>query len=70
MGWLTLPAPGTELGPCEGGCAHKDCAATRRDAATPCRICGEPIGYDRPFHYEEGGAVHHSCLVDEVEGRR
>jgi len=68
MGWVKLPAPGTELGPCEGECGHSDCARTRRDAAAPCRICGEPIGYDRAFHYEGGGAVHHACLMDEMEG--
>lgn len=45
----TLPAPGTTYGPCEGDCAHQDCARTREMAATPCATCSEPIGYGRRF---------------------
>ncbi len=45
-----MAAPGTEAGPCEGDCAHTDCATTRRWAESECRYCGEPIGYEIRFY--------------------
>lgn len=48
----SLPAPGTEYGPCVEACEHRDCAATRRMLEAPCRICGEPIGHERRFYDE------------------
>lgn len=47
-----LSPPGTEWGPCEQECQHRDCAQTRRMAGMACRICGETIGYDRQFFIE------------------
>jgi len=71
MGWGTLPAPGTELGPCEGECAHTDCAETRRMAASACARCGEEIGYDRAFYARGEGFVHAACAwAEEAERRR
>ena len=62
-----LPQPGSKFGPCKTACAHKDCAATREDAATACRICNEPIGYDTGFYREDGKVlVHASCAHAEV----
>lgn len=69
-----LSSPGTEYGPCENDCDHRDCAATRTMAATVCRICKVQIGYDRRF-YSEGdpakmvrrGLVHAVCLHEEIE---
>lgn len=62
-----LPKPGTELGPCEDhGCGHTDCAETRRMAAVICRLCGEPVGYERRFYDDEGRLVHGACLEDSV----
>ena len=64
-----LAKPGEKFGPCETACSHPDCMGTRRMAAIICRICGEPIGFDRNF-YQEGAwdkLVHASCLEDEVE---
>ena len=62
-----LSKPGSEYGPCAGECDHTDCAATRRMAETPCRICKEPIGYDRRFYREDDGSlVHAVCLEEEV----
>lgn len=70
-----LASPGTEYGPCENDCDHRDCTATRKMAATVCRICKVQIGYDRRF-YSEGdpvqmvrrGLVHAVCLHEEIEG--
>ena len=62
-----IPAPGTEYGPCADDCAHRDCAATRRQAAAACRICGEPIGYERAYFVGDDGAVHASCMFDATE---
>ncbi len=45
-----LAPPGTEYGPCEQACEHTDCRATREEAATPCSICQEPIGYGQRFY--------------------
>jgi hypothetical protein len=72
MAAATLPAPGTEFGPCpsDPGCAHTDCAASRTQAATPCGICGAPIGYDvRFYNDDERGLVHALCLEASYEGR-
>lgn len=69
-----LSKPGTEYGPCEGGCEHRDCAATREMAATVCRFCGEPIGYDRGFYWGDRieDRAHASCAeaaADREAGR-
>jgi hypothetical protein len=66
----TLPKPGTHAGPCLGVCEHTDCAATRRDAESPCSICGKPIGYDRRFYHDESGLVHAVCVEEEFERSR
>jgi hypothetical protein len=65
----TIPKPGTELGPCKDVCDHRDCTASRRQANTICRKCGEPIGYDSRFCTSYGlppnqveGPFHERCL--------
>lgn len=64
MGWLTLPAPGSEHGPCTDGCSHIDCQATRDDAAASCRDCKKPIGYDVKFYGSSGdGSIAHAVCV-------
>jgi hypothetical protein len=45
-----LAAPGTQFGPCAESCRHIDCAATKAQAASPCAVCHEPIGYEVPFY--------------------
>lgn len=45
----SLPAPGTEYGPCIEACSHIDCAASREQATSPCASCGKPIGYEVQF---------------------
>lgn len=57
MGFYILPAPGTKTGPCADACDHKDCAATRQLAATPCVHCGKPIGYDAGMRFQEDGGA-------------
>lgn len=63
-----LPAPGTKAGPCRTtACGHRDCAATRVDAASPCRFCGKDIGYGKPFYRARlSGALGHGLCVDEA----
>jgi len=62
-----IPAPGKQYGPCEGHCAHLDCAHSRSDAATACNLCGKPIGYEKRF-YREGDVLSHAdCLEDAIE---
>ena len=79
-----LPRPGTEYGPCEqppGGflddrlatCGHRDCAATRRDAATICHLCGKPIGYDVRFYsllVTNRTLTHATCEENADEAER
>lgn len=66
-----LHKPGTKFGPCVAECAHVDCAETRTMAATACRICGKPIGYDTRFYDgHEKGLTHALCLEEQVERER
>jgi hypothetical protein len=77
MGWVVLPAPGkvvdgVEIGPCVAPCKHTDCVETRALAASLCRLCGQPIGYERPFYRDpvDGPSgvvcyVHARCLLEE-----
>jgi hypothetical protein len=63
-----LPKPGSKLGPCEPDCAHRDCACTRKMAATVCGLCPEQIGYDTEFYDDrELGLVHAECLEKHYE---
>ncbi len=72
MAAITVPAPGTEYGPCEEPCAHRDCAESRHMAAAICRFCERPIGYETRL-YNDGASgsydlVHALCLEESVEG--
>ncbi|MBA7713010.1 hypothetical protein ES703_122005 [subsurface metagenome] len=62
----SISAPGTEYGPCAGTCTHTDCAESRRQAETPCAICGESIGYDRQFYQRDNWTVltHAACTAE------
>jgi hypothetical protein len=68
MAASTYPAPGTTFGPCAPrACSHLDCSETRARAAELCRLCGEPIGYDRRFYRDPADPaadVHATCLED------
>ena len=69
MAAASLSPPGTEFGPCEDACGHRDCARTRQMAATVCRFCEKPIGYDRRFYQGPEGPDdldHASCLEDSL----
>lgn len=66
----TLPAPGTKFGPCKKAkCGHKDCAATRADAAALCRFCNKAIGYGEAFYRARlsGALAHWLCVEEAVE---
>jgi len=75
MGWYIYPhAPGTEYGPCDKPCKHIDCTRSRLDSMRPCRICGQPIGYENRVYFEGDATrvlntaiVHADCLEREVE---
>ena len=67
-----LPEPGTEHGPCAEICKHLDCAESKRQAESACRICEKPIGYERGFYQENNWTVfvHSSCAHTEAEKGR
>lgn len=65
-----LPKPGSEVGPCEGECKHKDCAETRSMAGAICPICDKPVGYETRFYHSTGELVHAACLEDQIEAAR
>ena len=54
MGWKRLPKP------CAGACEHAECELARREAATRCAVCKQPIGR-RMYCKETIGLVHSSC---------
>lgn len=70
--------PGTQYGPCLGGCAHKDCEQQRRDARGTCRICKLCVGYGVMVYIDPAGTLNHmrgsfisyvhaACLEDELD---
>ncbi len=67
MASIFLSPPGTKYGPCEGKCAHTDCALTRKQAAEKCDWCNEAIGYDRNFYTVDGEPVHADCYQKQLE---
>ena len=75
MSWITLPAPGERLGPCEdAACGHQDCMWTRQIAGFACYYCGEVLGYGRQItrDYVEGEYlwVHLWCAMQGAERER
>lgn len=69
MAFGFMAAPGTPAGPCAGTCAHLDCAATRAAAASLCRYCQRPIGYDVRYYLDPEDRqrrVHADCHEDAV----
>ena len=65
---IFLSPPGTEYGPCTLPCEHRDCAETRREAASLCGLCGQPIGYDRRFYKGiTSEFVHLFCDLEQIE---
>ncbi|RJX17704.1 MAG: hypothetical protein C4570_07825 [Ammonifex sp.] len=66
----TLPKPGTEYGPCEKPCKHRDCNLTKQMAETPCGLCGKPIGYGTRFYMTAVNQLAHAaCEELEWHGR-
>jgi hypothetical protein len=73
MGWIMHSKPGTDDGPCASACKHKDCQATREDAAAKCRWCGNPIGYESKFYMDKAPTasgwsyIHFLCALKRAE---
>jgi hypothetical protein len=53
--------PGSEYGPCVETCAHRDCEASRKDAAITCVVCRQPLGYERYWWMVDGQPEHEQC---------
>ena len=65
-----LSKPGTEYGPCEDECSHRDCKASRATADDKCIFCKEPIGYDTSFYDEDDGKHSHAlCAHLDIEAK-
>lgn len=48
---------------CDQECGHRDCAASRKMAATPCHLCQKLIEPGRRYYREDDGRlVHEACL--------
>ena len=61
--------PGTRNGPCIAKCNHKDCDASRQQAASICWLCEKPVGFDTRFYAADGGFVHALCLEESEEAK-
>ena len=61
MAAIQISKPGSEFGPCDEDCYHKDCIESRKTASSICSICGEKIGYERYFYVTDEGYVHAVC---------
>ena len=68
MAAITLPAPGTALGPCAETCAHRDCAETHQIATAECFYCIHPIGYGTRFYTSAitGATYAHASCVEKA----
>jgi hypothetical protein len=60
--------PGDQRGPCEGHCQHKDCASLRKEAETPCTLCGLHVGYESEFYRDCMGSLAHRECVEAENG--
>lgn len=81
MSAASLPAPGSKLGPCADvvrrgrivraaeECGHRDCAASRQQASSPCTTCGRAIGYETRYYRDGDGYQHADCAEREDGGR-
>jgi hypothetical protein len=69
MASVTIPKPGTRLGPCLEYCQHKDCADHRKSAGALCVFCRKPIGYNVPmaYHALDGAEAHWACIEENQE---
>ncbi len=65
MAYFTMPKVGEPI-TCDGECGHKDCQATRKQAATPCDACGKIIEAGKPFVFIKQEPLkirHYACHV-------
>ena len=64
-----LPKPGSKYGPCVRACKHIDCRETRNTAATACRFCDRPIGYDTAYIRARlsSSLAHEACMYEALD---
>lgn len=63
----TLPAPGTQYGPCKSSCKHIDCAETRERAASACIYCRRKVGFGVRVYQHGEYTVHARCHEEAAE---
>ena len=72
MAAISLPAPGTEYGPCKDDCEHVDCQLTRKQAGEHCPFCETEIGYETRFYNvsmdenDHKRLAHARCYEDSI----
>ena len=69
MAYGVMPKLGEPV-TCDGPCEHRDCAATRAMAATPCHYCGKVVEAGDTYYLEEHKPVHFLCAHEAVEQGR
>ena len=60
-----IASPGQRHGPCRS-CTHDKCAEARAITQTICHLCGDAIGFDRGYcfeDYQDNRPVHIACLA-------
>jgi len=69
MAAAVMPKPGTQFGPCQEGCKHKDCAELKGMAQSMCRFCQKAIGWGGRYYRSQlsGDLAHAACLETAVE---
>lgn len=75
MAFSSIAKPGSNRGPCDFECAHRDCAELHAIASERCALCGDPIGFERNFCKRPEGIesprpyVHFCCAEIWAENK-
>lgn len=69
MAWSTVPAEGSQYGPCVEPCQHRDCAQHRADAQVICSYCHKAVGTDTPVYSGRFGMIAANCGTACSTGR-
>lgn len=62
-----ISPPGSEFGPCESDCTHRDCAESRMMAEVLCGLCHERIGYDVRLYGSGRKLDHAACREKDAD---
>lgn len=64
-----LELPGTRFGHCRVSCPHWECELERKQAKSPCCICGKKIGYQTAYVVTGSplDLTHLACLEAQYE---